>query len=108
MRGLVVIVLVGCAGASAQSAQPAPSAQPLVAPVPAVVGLETPLAFAEEAMSYAIRFRGFQVARVQVAVGKPGWFEGRPAIIVKARGATDGVVALIGDIEWELATTIDL
>jgi hypothetical protein len=78
-----------------------------VAP-PAEVALDKPLAFADETMAYAISFRTVHVARVQVAVGKPGWFEGRPAIIVKARGATDGVLSLIGTINWQLETTIDL
>ena len=74
----------------------------------APVVLDKPLAFADEAMAYAISFRTVHVARVQVAVGKPGWFEGHPAIILKARGATDGVLALLGSIDWQLETTIDL
>ena len=99
MRGLLVF-LVGCTGVAAAPA-PAPTAavqHPLGAP----------LAIPGESMIYEIAFRGLRVARVQVAVGKPGWFDGRPAIIVKSRGETDGIIALLGDLDWELTTTIDL
>jgi hypothetical protein len=31
----------------------------------------------------------------------------RPALIVRSRGKTEGVLALIGDLTWELSSTID-
>lgn len=100
MRGLLPVLLAGCTGVAAAPA-PAPTA-------PAQHPLGAPLALADESMIYEISFRGFRVAQVQVAVGKPGWFEGRPAIIVKSHGETDGIISLLGDLDWELTTTIDL
>lgn len=73
-----------------------------------VVEIGPPVLFADETMVYAISFRGLSVATVRVAVGKPGWVDGRPAIIIKARGATEGLLTLLGEIDWQLATTIDL
>jgi hypothetical protein len=34
--------------------------------------------------------------------------DGHRAVIVRSRGKTDGLLALIGDITWELTSTIDL
>src|SRR5512139_2417600 len=106
MHGLLVVVsavwLVACAGVAA-APQPAPAVQ-----APTVATLTTPLAIPGESMVYEISFRGLRAARVQVAVGQPGWVEGRPSIIVKSHGETDGLVALIGELDWTLETTIDL
>jgi hypothetical protein len=59
-------------------------------------------------MVFEISLRGLRVGRIQVAVGQPGWFEGKRAIIVKSRGQTDGLVSLLGELDWTLETTIDL
>jgi hypothetical protein len=70
--------------------------------------LGTPLVVPGETMVFEISFRGLRVARVQVAVGQPGWVGGRRAIIVKSHGETDGLVAMLGGLDWLLETTIDL
>jgi hypothetical protein len=98
MRGLVFVTVVGCAGASAKTTPPAAKTEVEIGP---------PLLFADETMVYGITFRGISVASVRVAVGKPGWVDGRPAIIIKAKGATEGLLTLIGDIDWQMETTID-
>ena len=59
-------------------------------------------------MVFELTFRGLRAARVQVAVGQPGWVDGKPSIIVKSHGETDGLVALIGELDWTLATTMHL
>jgi hypothetical protein len=99
MRAGFFVVLLGCAGASAHSTPPAPAVE--------AVELGAPLLFADETMVYAVSFRGISVATVRVAVGKPGVVEGRPAIIVEAKGATEGLLKLIGDMDWQMETTID-
>jgi hypothetical protein len=98
MHGLLVVLLVGCAGVAA-APPPAP---------PAVVPLGTPHGIPGESMVYELTFRGMPVGRVRVAVGQPGWVNGRPSIIVKSHGETDGVAAMIGELDWQLETTIDL
>src|SRR5688572_13030612 len=102
MRSVLLVALVGCAGVSA-----APSPVP-APPTPSLIPLGSPHVVPGETMVYEIKFRGLPVARVAVAVGKPGWVEGRPAVIVKSRGQTDGIIALIGEIDWAMETTIDL
>lgn len=62
----------------------------------------------DETMSFVITFRGIQVANVQTAIGQPGWVDDRHAVIIKSVGRTEGFVALIGDLRWELESTIDL
>jgi hypothetical protein len=62
----------------------------------------------EETMSFSVTFRGITVADVQTAIGKAGWVDGKRAVIIKSRGKVDGFVALIGDMRWELETTVDL
>ncbi|MDQ3340086.1 MAG: DUF3108 domain-containing protein [Myxococcota bacterium] len=100
MHGLLVVLLAGCAGVAAAPPPPAP------APVQHLLG--APLAIAGESMVFELTFRGMHAARVQVAVGQPGWVDGRPSIIVKSHGETDGLIALIGGLDWTLATTMDL
>jgi hypothetical protein len=101
VHGLLVVLLAGCAGVAAAPAPPAPT-------LPAVVTLGAPLAIAGESMIYEITFRGLRVARVQVAVGQAGWTDGHPSIIVKSHGETDGLIALLGELDWTLSTTMDL
>ena len=62
----------------------------------------------DETMSFVITFRGIQVANVQTAIGEPGWVEGKRAVIIKSLGRTEGLIALMGDLRWELESTIDL
>jgi Protein of unknown function (DUF3108) len=98
VRGLLVSCVCGCAGVAAAPPPPAAVESPLGAP----------LAIPGETMVFEISLRGLHVARVQVAVGQPGWFEGKRAIIVKSHGETDGLVSLLGELDWTLETTIDL
>jgi len=100
MRWLLVMVVAACNGAIT------PPPAPLGAPPPVALG--APLAIPGEGMVFAVGFRGLEVGRVQVAVGRAGWVETRPAIIVRSRGETSGLLALIGELTWEMATTIDL
>lgn len=99
VRGFLVLCVSGCAGVAAA---PAPVATAVEQPVGA------PVAVPGETMIFEISLRGLRVGRVQVAVGQPGWFEGKRAIIVKSRGETDGLVSLLGELDWTLETTIDL
>lgn len=99
MRGLLVLVVSGCAGVAAAPAPP-----------PAAVEhtLGTPFAVPGETMIFEVSLRGMRVGRVEVGVGQPGWVEGKHAIIVKSHGETEGLVSLLGDLDWTLETTIDL
>jgi hypothetical protein len=67
-----------------------------------------PFAVPDELMEFRASLRGITLGVVQTAVGKPGWVDGRRAIIVRSRGKSDGVASLLGEIRWELQTTIDL
>ena len=84
---------------------------PPVAPPPAattVHAAKATLAVPGELMEMAVAWRGITVGYVQIAVGEPGVVHGRRAIIVRSRGTTDGVLAMLGELTWELTTTVDL
>src|SRR5688500_6358379 len=61
-----------------------------------------------EVMEYQGSLRGVMVGRVQVAVGQPGWVDGRPSIIVRSRGTTAGFLTILAKVTWELTTTLDM
>ncbi len=91
---------------TASAAAPAPPApgELAVATEPSLPILVMP----DETMAFRVSFRGITVATVQTAIGRPGWVDGRRAIIVRSGGRTAGLIAMLGDLRWELETTIDL
>jgi hypothetical protein len=99
LLGLVLVLLAACA-VPAVSPKPVTNAgrraEPAVFAVPG------------EAMEYQVSLRGIVVGRVRVAIGEPGIYEGKRSIIVRSRGITDGVLSMIGKINYELKSTLDL
>lgn len=75
---------------------------------PPEVELRHGFALAGESFEYAAELRGLPVGRVVTAVGKLGWIDGEKALIVKSRGQSTGMVALLADLTWETTTTLDL
>lgn len=102
MKALIIVAACGCnhLPVSTAAAATGPSG-PREATVPMLL-------VPQETMEFAVTFRGIKVATVQTAVGKSGWVEGKRSIIVKSRGKTDGLIALLGDLRWELESTVDL
>jgi Protein of unknown function (DUF3108) len=101
MRAILLMMACGCNHLPITAAGAAPAPGPAEPSVPVFV-------VPDETMSFEITFRGIQVANVQTAIGKPGWVDGKRAVIIKSLGRTQGFVALIGDLRWELESTIDL
>jgi len=103
MRVFLVVAACGCnhLPVSTAAAATAATAAPREVSVPMLL-------VPQETMEFAVTFRGMKIATVQTAIGKQGWVEGKRAIIVKSRGKTDGLIALLGDLRWELESTIDL
>ena len=58
-------------------------------------------------MEYQVSLRGIQVARMAVAIGEPGFVDNHPAIIMRSRATSGGILSMIGSLTWELTTTID-
>ena len=54
------------------------------------------------------RLRGVKVGRGPDGDRLAGTVDGHRAVIVRSRGKTDGMLELIGDMTWELTSTIDL
>ena len=77
-------------------------------PAPARDKTVPSLVVPNETMNFVIAFRGIQIANVQTAIGTPGWLDGKHAVVVKSRGHTEGLIALVGGLRWELETQIDL
>lgn len=99
MRWACLVLATGCARGFAA---PAPAVGPVEAPPK-----KAPVGVPGEGIVYNVSLRGVGVGRVQVAVGEPGFVDGRPAIIVRTRAASSGLAALIGDISYDLTTTLD-
>jgi hypothetical protein len=94
---VVVLALAGCAQPLATRPDAAPSE--LTGQTFGVPG---------ETIEYRVALRGVTVGRVQVAVGQPGWVDGKRAIVVRSRGTSAGFLSLIKNLKWELTTTLDL
>lgn len=99
MRAAAVLVLTGCAQGLSQAPRPDAAPSDFGGHAFAVPG---------EVMEYRVTLRGLTIGHVEVAVGQPGWLDGRHAIVVRSRGTSAGVVSLIGDLRWELTTSVDL
>jgi hypothetical protein len=95
---MLVLLLAAC------TTLPKPSAPPAAA-APEHAAL---LAIPDETMIFTVSFRGIQLARVLTAVGHAGEIDGHRAVIVKSGGHTEGILSMIGDLRWELTTTLDL
>ncbi len=96
----VVLVLVGC------TALP----KPATPPARAIATSTHPamLAIPDETMVFTVAFRGVALARTTTTVGRAGEIAGHRAVIVKSGGHTEGILSIIGDLRWELTTTLDL
>jgi len=99
MRCLGIVVLVGCA------AVPPPATPP---PAATATSHAVLLAIPDETMVFTVALRGVTLARVQTAVGHLGEVDAHRAVIVKSRGHTEGILSIVGDLTWELTTTLDL
>lgn len=97
---LPVVLLAGCARASAS----APASLAVAEPAPLVMAHVIP----GEAMEYEVALRGITIGRVVVAAGEIGRIEEQRAIVVRARGQSAGLAAIIGEVTWEMRTTLDL
>jgi hypothetical protein len=94
-----ILLLASCAVSSAPPKPTGGSIKGAEPPVFAVPG---------EAMEYRISLRGIVVGKMRVAIGEPGWTDGKRSLIVRSRGETDGVLTMIGKLAYELKSTIDL
>jgi hypothetical protein len=102
MRAFVLAVLLS-ACATKQVATIHHDAQPVTA-----ASAIRPHAVAGERMEYEVTALGTVFGRVQTGVGVPGLVDGRPTLIVRSNGTTTGVIDLLGQMTWEMTTTIDL
>jgi hypothetical protein len=97
----LALSIVGCA---AVPHPPAPTNDAEIA-APA---LTKPFGVPGEAMHYSAALRGLPIGKLVTAVGKVGWVDGHKAIIVKSRGESTGMIALLAELTYELTSTIDL
>lgn len=75
---------------------------------PPEIELKHAWAIPGEAFEYAAELRGLPVGRVVTAVGKVGFVDQQKALIVKSRGQSTGMIALLADLTWETTTTLDV
>jgi hypothetical protein len=104
---LLAAAACSCNHVSLPAPPPAPAAAAATAlAVPA--SEPRPFAVPDETMEFRAGFRGIHVGVVQTAIGRPGWIDNHHAIIVRSHGHSDGLVSMLGEIAWDLSTTIDL
>jgi Protein of unknown function (DUF3108) len=97
MRIAMLAVVVGCAQ------------RPAAMPMQAVARGEAALvAIPDEQMVFDVSFRGIWLARVSTALGHLGRVDGHRTVIAKTGGRTEGLLTMLGDLRWELTTTLDL
>jgi hypothetical protein len=99
MHRTIVAAIAMCAC----TAPPLPSV-----PVRVAAGPGHTVAYPGESMQYQVSVHGLTLAHAQVAVGQPGWIEGRRAIIVRAHVSTNAIFDFLGQATLDLVTTIDL
>lgn len=101
-RVLLIAAIGGCAGAEA-TALVAPSAPSTRTPQQDGIGL-TP----GETMEFEVRLGPVVAGEVHLAVGAPGAFAGRRAVVVTSSAETVGAMRLVRPLVDQATTTIDL
>jgi Protein of unknown function (DUF3108) len=94
-----LLALVGCT-----ALPPAPPKAATGAPT----GERSVFYVAGEKLEYRAQLRGITVGTLRVAIGEPGVYEGKSSMIVRSRGETTGFLGMIGNVAWELKSTLDL
>lgn len=100
-RWPILLLLASCAAAAH------PPAKSDAGPAPEVE-LAKPFAVPGEAMEYAASLRGLDVGRAVTAVGKLGYADGHRSVIIKTRGQSTGMIALLAELTWEETSTVDV
>lgn len=103
LRAVLPLLLAGCAtAAGASMSAPGAGTEPAPAQLALVHGVPG------ETIEYEFTLRGLPVGRAVVAVGDIGWIDGRRALIVRGRGQSAGLAALLAEMVWEMTSTIDM
>jgi hypothetical protein len=96
-----LLVASGCAANFADSLEP-DAAGDVDRKLGAAHGIEG------EHVEYEMKLAGMVVGRFQVAVGNRGVVDGRPSVIVRSKASLAGAGTILGNIDWELTTTVDI
>ena len=103
MRCLVLaFVATGCAANFAESLELDADAGDVNAKLASSHGVEG------EQIEYEMKLAGLTVGRFQIAVGNRGVIDGRQAVIVRSSANLAGAGTLLGEMSWDLTTTIDI
>lgn len=97
---VLLLAATGCAANFADSFEP--DAGSVDAKLGAAYGVEN------ELVEYEMKLAGMTVGRFQIAVGSRGVIEGRPSVIVHSHASLAGAGTLLGSLEWDLTTTVDI
>ncbi len=100
MRLVLALVATGCAANFADSLET--DAGDVDAKLGAAHGVEN------EHVEYEMKLGGMTVGRFQIAVGSRGEVDGRPSVIVRSHASLAGAGTLLGNVDWDLTTTVDI
>lgn len=97
----------GCGStAPALTEAPAPTAAATRPPIPLTV--DRPYFIPGERMTWALSLRGIFGGEAVMAMGEPGFVDGRQVLLVRSQTATAGAVKLIKEVRDDITTWIDI
>jgi hypothetical protein len=105
--GLLALFALGACGASASAPLQVEAIALPKLPAETIEPGKT-LYIPGETMSFEISLRGVTGGTAVVAVGEPGFIDGRSAIVVRSRVSSAGVIAAIKQVHDEIVTWVDL
>lgn len=101
------VVAVSACGGSSHHSPAIPASVPLDSSNPGKLLAGDALFFANEYLSFKVKWKGFAGGSTQIISGQPGVEGGRNAIVVRSITASEGLVAVFKHLRDELTTVID-
>jgi hypothetical protein len=103
----LVASAAGC-GSTAPALVEAPAAEPVTSAPPIALTVDQAFFIPGEQMTWALSLRGIFGGEAVMAMGEPGYVDGRHVLVVRSRTATAGAVKMIKEVRDDITTWIDI
>ncbi len=103
----LVASTAGC-GSTAPALVDVPTAEPASSRPPVALTVDATFFIPGEQMTWALSLRGIFGGEAVMAMGEPGYIDGRHVLLVRSQTATAGVVKLIKEVRDDITTWIDI
>ena len=97
----------GCGSAAPALAEVA-AVEPATSRPPVALTVDRPFFIPGEQMTWSLSLRGIFGGEAVMAMGEPGYVDGRHVLVVRSRTVTAGAVKLIKEVRDDITTWIDL